>query len=60
MPAAQEGRLPTWPLATTLSLVLVGEGYTNHVFIDDNRRPAPLPGHYLEVFDSLGDEKTPG
>jgi acyl-CoA thioester hydrolase len=42
------------------TLVMVGEGYTNHVFIDDNRRPAPLPGHYLEVFDSLRNEETPG
>ena len=42
------------------TLVLVGEGYTNHVFIDDKRRPAPLPAHYLEVFDRLEKEETPG
>ncbi len=40
--------------------VMVGEGFTSHVFIDDNRRPAKLPAHYLEVFDNLENEKTPG
>ena len=41
-------------------LVMVGEGYTIHVFIDDNRRPAKLPALYLDVFEKLRQEKAPG
>jgi acyl-CoA thioester hydrolase len=33
--------------------VLVGEGYTTHVYTDDNRKPAPLPDHYLEAFEKI-------
>jgi len=35
------------------SLVLVGEGYTTHIYIDDNRKPAPLPDYYLKVFKKI-------
>jgi acyl-CoA thioester hydrolase len=41
-------------------MVLVGEGHTDHVFIDDNRRPAPLPDHYRRTFERLGLETPPG
>ena len=40
-------------------LVRVGEGYTTHIYIDDNRRPAPLPEHYLRAFDKI-EEEAPG
>jgi acyl-CoA thioester hydrolase len=30
--------------------VMVGEGYTTHIYVDDNRTPSPLPNHYLEAF----------
>lgn len=35
-------------------MVVVGEGHTDHVFIDDDRRPAPLPDHYTRTFARLG------
>jgi len=38
--------------------VLVGEGYCSHVFIDESRRPAPLPEHYLRVFDQVGAKRS--
>ncbi len=37
---------------------LVGEGYTTHIFIDDNRKAAPLPDHYLETFAQISREKV--
>ncbi len=39
--------------------VLVGEGYCSHVHIDENRRPTPLPDHYLGVFDEVGAKEAP-
>lgn len=39
-------------------LVLVGEGYTTHVYIDGNRQPAPLPNHYLRAFEKIKDEEA--
>jgi acyl-CoA thioester hydrolase len=32
------------------SLTLVGEGYTAHVHVDDDRKPTPFPDHYLRAF----------
>jgi acyl-CoA thioester hydrolase len=42
------------------TLVLVGEGYTTHIYIDDKRNPARLPEHYLKAFDAIGAEQAPG
>jgi len=39
------------------TLTLVGEGYTAHVYIDDDRRPSPLPDIYTEIFARLKVEK---
>jgi len=40
--------------------VLVGEGYTAHVFVDDKRSPAPLPEHFTRAFATLaGGQATP-
>jgi acyl-CoA thioester hydrolase len=39
------------------TLTLVGDGYTAHVYIDDDRKPAPLPAVYLEVFQKVGLER---
>jgi acyl-CoA thioester hydrolase len=36
-------------------MVMVGEGYTTHIFIDDDRRPAPLPDYYLEAFERINE-----
>jgi acyl-CoA thioester hydrolase len=33
--------------------VLVGEGYTMHVFVDDKRTAAPLPKHFTRAFATL-------
>jgi acyl-CoA thioester hydrolase len=33
------------------NLVMVGEGYTTHIYIDENRRPAALPEYYLAAFE---------
>ena len=33
--------------------VLVGEGYTAHVFVDDKRIPALLPEHFIRAFATL-------
>jgi acyl-CoA thioester hydrolase len=38
--------------------VLVGEGFTTHVYIDENRKPRPLPDHYLRAFDQAGAEES--
>ncbi len=35
------------------NLVMVGEGYTTHIYIDDNRKPAPLPDYYLRAFEGI-------
>ena len=35
------------------TLVLVGEGYTTHVHVDDDRKPTPFTDSYLKVFESL-------
>jgi acyl-CoA thioester hydrolase len=35
------------------NLVMVGEGYTTHVYVDDNRKPAPLPSYYVEAFENI-------
>ena len=35
-------------------LVMVGEGYTTHVYINDGREPAPLPDHYIDAFKKIG------
>ncbi len=35
-------------------LVKVGEGYTTHVCIDENRKPAPLPDYYMKAFEEIG------
>jgi acyl-CoA thioester hydrolase len=35
------------------SLTLVGEGYTVHIHIDDDRRPSPLPDYYREAFERI-------
>lgn len=40
-------------------LVLVGEGYTAHVFVDENRRPAPLPPHFTRAFAALAEGQAP-
>ncbi len=40
--------------------VLVAEGYTTHVFIDENRKPMPLPDHYLEAFKKIREPGDPG
>jgi acyl-CoA thioester hydrolase len=37
------------------SLTLVGEGYTIHVHIDDDRKPTALPKYYLEAFEKIKD-----
>ncbi|MEJ2721019.1 MAG: thioesterase family protein [bacterium] len=37
-------------------LVLVGEGYTTHIYVDENRTPATLPDHYLLAFRRIGIE----
>ncbi len=37
-------------------LELVAEGYTTHVFIDENRKPMNLPEHYLQIFRKLESE----
>ncbi|UCD56881.1 MAG: acyl-CoA thioesterase [Candidatus Hydrogenedentota bacterium] len=36
------------------TFTLVGEGYTTHVYVDDDRKPSPLPGYYLEAFERIG------
>jgi len=36
-------------------LVMVGEGYTTHVYINDDRKPSPLPDYYLEAFEKIKD-----
>ncbi len=33
--------------------VPVGEGYTTHVYINDNREPSPLPDDCLEAFKKI-------
>ena len=33
--------------------VLVGEGYTTHIYINDNREASPLPDYYLEAFEKI-------
>jgi acyl-CoA thioester hydrolase len=33
------------------NLVLVGEGYTTHIYINDDRQATPLPDYYLEAFE---------
>lgn len=40
--------------------VLVGEGYTTHVYVNENRKPAPLPEHYRRAFDRVEAEDFPG
>ena len=35
----------------------VAEGYTTHVFIDDDRKAMNLPEHYLEIFKKLENEE---
>ena len=40
------------------TLVLVGEGYTTHVYVNDDRVPTPLPDHYLQAFDRIGARHT--
>ena len=35
------------------NFVLVGEGYTTHVYINDEREPSPLPDYYLEAFKKI-------
>lgn len=40
--------------------VMVGEGYTTHVYVDENRKPTPLPEHYLKAFDEAGRHDSPG
>ena len=37
---------------------LVGEGYTTHIYIDDNRKAAPLPDHYLNAFEKIGHAES--
>jgi acyl-CoA thioester hydrolase len=39
-------------------LVLLAEGHTTHVYIDDNRNPAPLPDYYIEAFEKTGARRT--
>ena len=40
--------------------VMVGEGYTTHIYVDDSRTPTPLPDHYLEAFKKAGIEDSTG
>lgn len=34
-------------------LVMVGEGYTTHIYTNDDRQPSPLPDYYLEAFKKI-------
>lgn len=36
-------------------LVMVGEGYTTHVYISDDRKASPLPEYYLKAFEKIKD-----
>lgn len=38
-------------------LVPVAEGYTTHVFIDQNRKAINMPDHYKKVFKKLENEE---
>jgi acyl-CoA thioester hydrolase len=38
-------------------LVQVAEGYTTHVFIDENRKAITMPEHYIKMFKRLETEK---
>lgn len=40
--------------------VLVGEGYTTHIYTDDNRKPTPLPDYYIKAFERIEQEEAPG
>lgn len=42
------------------NLVLVGEGHTAHVYVNENRRPTPLPDQYLRAFEKVKDEDAAG
>ena len=35
-------------------LVMVVEGYTTHIYTNDDREPSPLPEYYREAFAKLG------
>jgi acyl-CoA thioester hydrolase len=39
--------------------VLVGEGYTAHVYVDENRKPAPLPDHFTRAFAAVRSDQAP-
>ena len=39
------------------NLVLVGEGYTTHVHVDDNRKASPFPKHYEAAFREVGIDR---
>ena len=39
------------------TFTLVGEGYTSHVYVDNERKPRRLPNHYREAFERIKDEK---
>lgn len=38
-------------------LELVADGYTTHVFIDEDRKAINLPDHYLRIFKKLENEE---
>jgi acyl-CoA thioester hydrolase len=38
-------------------LVPVAEGYTTHVFIDENRKAISQPEHYKEIFKKIENEE---
>jgi acyl-CoA thioester hydrolase len=38
-------------------LQLVADGYTTHVFIDEDRKAINLPDHYLRIFKKLENEE---
>ncbi|UCH83541.1 MAG: acyl-CoA thioesterase [Candidatus Latescibacterota bacterium] len=41
-------------------LVLVGEGYTTHIYVNEDRVPTLLPDHYVQVFDRIGATREDG
>jgi acyl-CoA thioesterase FadM len=35
------------------TFTLVGEGYTSHVYVDSEGKPARLPDYYWEAFERI-------
>ena len=38
------------------TFILVGEGYTAHVYVDKSGKPARLPEYYWEAFETIKNE----